>query len=100
MTERAKTGKIKRCEICNCDILEHPPYNEEYLGDGTPGVGYAHVRCVNPNRQEDDEGEGGSVTADDKNVKCCFCGTIIGAMVKLYQGWCCLACFRSILYGR
>jgi hypothetical protein len=30
-------------------------------------------------------------------AKCCFCGTIMGALVKLYQGWCCIPCFQKNL---
>jgi hypothetical protein len=43
-------SRLKRCEICNCEIIEDPPYNEEYLGD--PKTAYAHLRCVNPNYKE------------------------------------------------
>ncbi len=31
--------------------------------------------------------------------KCCFCGTIWGALIQLHQGWCCADCFKKyILY--
>lgn len=29
--------------------------------------------------------------------KCCFCGSTDGALVKLFQGWSCIPCFRSLL---
>ena len=31
------------------------------------------------------------------DAKCCFCGTIKGALIKLYQGWCCLSCFKELM---
>jgi len=31
------------------------------------------------------------------NDRCCFCDTIKGALIKLYQGWCCIRCFKRIL---
>ena len=27
--------------------------------------------------------------------KCCFCGTEIGALIHLHQGWCCVTCFKK-----
>ena len=33
------------------------------------------------------------------NDKCCFCDTVKGALIKLYQGWCCVPCFKKILQG-
>jgi len=32
-----------------------------------------------------------------KEPKCCFCGTVMGALIRLYQGWCCVRCFREII---
>ena len=29
--------------------------------------------------------------------KCCFCGEIWGALIRLYQGWCCVSCFKELL---
>lgn len=29
--------------------------------------------------------------------KCCFCGTIMGALVRLHQGWCCIKCFKKLI---
>jgi len=29
--------------------------------------------------------------------KCCFCGTIKGALIRLHQGWCCVECFKKIV---
>jgi hypothetical protein len=31
------------------------------------------------------------------SAQCCFCGTIMGALVQLRQGWCCLKCFNELL---
>lgn len=27
--------------------------------------------------------------------KCCFCGTEMGALIHLHQGWCCVKCFKK-----
>lgn len=36
------------------------------------------------------------VTFDPKEeAKCCFCNGIMGALIKLYQGWCCVPCFKK-----
>ena len=32
--------------------------------------------------------------------KCCFCGTIKGALVRLHQGWCCIPCFEDLLKAK
>ncbi len=32
-----------------------------------------------------------------KGDKCCFCGTITGALVKLHQGWCCVPCMKELM---
>ena len=29
--------------------------------------------------------------------KCCFCGEIMGALIQLYQGWCCANCFKEVV---
>lgn len=29
--------------------------------------------------------------------ECCFCGSIKGALVRLYQGWCCISCFKELI---
>jgi len=29
--------------------------------------------------------------------KCCFCGEIYGALIRLHQGWCCVKCFKEII---
>jgi hypothetical protein len=33
----------------------------------------------------------------DTEVKCVYCGTITGALVQLYNGWCCINCFKKLL---
>lgn len=33
------------------------------------------------------------------NAKCCFCKTDKGALIRLYQGWCCISCFKDLLQG-
>jgi len=35
--------------------------------------------------------------SEHKDAKCCFCGTIRGALIRLYQGWCCVRCFKKII---
>lgn len=32
-----------------------------------------------------------------ENDSCVYCGTIMGGLVKLYNGWCCLKCFVELL---
>jgi len=32
-----------------------------------------------------------------QNDKCCFCGTIMGALVWLHQGYCCIPCFFKLV---
>ena len=32
-----------------------------------------------------------------KRNRCCFCGGIMGAFIKLHQGWVCIPCFKRLL---
>lgn len=32
---------------------------------------------------------------DNIEARCCFCGHVYGALIRLYQGWCCADCFQS-----
>ena len=32
-------------------------------------------------------------------IECCFCGTNKWALIRLYQGWCCISCFKDLLEG-
>lgn len=32
-----------------------------------------------------------------KGDKCGFCGSIKGALIRLYQGWCCDPCFKKVI---
>lgn len=32
-----------------------------------------------------------------KKAECCFCNSMKGALIKLYQGWCCVPCFKKII---
>lgn len=36
---------------------------------------------------------------DIEEAKCCFCGSIQGALIRLHQGWCCMSCFKYLLQG-
>lgn len=29
--------------------------------------------------------------------KCCFCGSVSDALVRLHRGWCCLVCFNKLI---
>lgn len=59
-------------------------------------------------RWEREEYESGSPEDKDERLqgirhlnepedKCCFCGTQLGALVKLHQGWGCIDCFQKLL---
>ena len=30
---------------------------------------------------------------------CCFCSSTKGALIRLYQGWCCVPCFKRVILG-
>lgn len=32
-----------------------------------------------------------------KNIACCFCDKKMGALIRLYQGWCCAKCFKEVI---
>lgn len=38
-----------------------------------------------------------ATTFQQQKAKCCFCGTIKGALIQLHQGLCCLNCFIELL---
>ena len=29
--------------------------------------------------------------------KCVYCGTIMGGLIRLYNGWCCFSCFLELI---
>jgi hypothetical protein len=65
------SDKTKICKICG------------YLVSGMPEYKYCPM-CA-------------SILKTKYEERCCFCQTDRGALIQLYQGWCCVNCFKKYI---
>jgi len=55
---------------------------------------YAENRAIHRRVKSETQGRVERMSEKER-AKCCFCGTIFGALIRLYQGWCCVDCFKK-----